>query len=200
MLDVAGGLFSERGFHDVTMDEVALGAGITKPMVYSYFGSKEGLFLACVEKAEDGLLEEVERAAAPDVPVEQRLWRGLVAVYAFVEQHSREWELLYPAGPRSGGQFGGGASRASERMATLMSRLLADTAVGEGVDPEVARRQTEPMAHALVAAVQGLASWWVRNPGEPKELQAMRMMNLAWMGLANVVAGRLWVPPVGMVP
>lgn len=198
MLEVAARLFSERGYHEVAMDEVARGAGITKPMVYAYFGSKEGLFLACVERAAGRLLEDVERAADPDVPVEERLWRGLVAVFAFVEEHREEWGLLYPAGPQSGGPFAGGALQASDRMADLMVRLLSDTAMGEGVDPDVARRESEPIAFALVAAVQGLASWWVRNPGGPKELQALRMMNFAWMGLESLVKGRLWVPPAGM--
>ena len=41
MLDVAEKMFANRGFHDASMDEVAAAAGITKPMLYNYFGSKE---------------------------------------------------------------------------------------------------------------------------------------------------------------
>ena len=43
MLDVAERVFAELGYDGASMDEIARGAGISKPMVYSYFGSKEGL-------------------------------------------------------------------------------------------------------------------------------------------------------------
>jgi hypothetical protein len=78
-------------------------------------------------------------------------------------------------------------------MAELLVELLASTAVGEGVDPEVAA-ETEPIAHALTGATIAFASWWRDHPEEPKEVQALRLMNFAWMGLGNLVEGRLWTP------
>jgi hypothetical protein len=35
----------------------------------------------------------------------------------------------------------------------------------------------------------------MRHPDQPKELQALRLMNLAWMGLGEISKGRLWLPP-----
>ncbi len=49
MLRAAAQVFGERGYHRASMDEIAARAGITKPMLYSYFDSKEGLFAACEE-------------------------------------------------------------------------------------------------------------------------------------------------------
>jgi hypothetical protein len=51
-----------------------------------------------------------------------------------------------------------------------------------------------------VGTVEGLASWWLRHPEEPKELQALRLMNFAWMGLGNLLEGRLWQPPASPEP
>ena len=45
----ARALFAERGYADVTMDEVAAAVGVTKPLLYTYFGNKEPLFLACMQ-------------------------------------------------------------------------------------------------------------------------------------------------------
>src|ERR1044072_6325922 len=59
MVAAAERLFSERGFHGVSMDEIAAVSGITKPMLYDYFGSKEGLFLACMERARGRLFEAI---------------------------------------------------------------------------------------------------------------------------------------------
>src|SRR2546425_13151993 len=57
MLDAAVAVFAERGYHGASMDEIAAGAGVTKPMVYSYFGSKEDLYLACIDHARTRLME-----------------------------------------------------------------------------------------------------------------------------------------------
>ena len=70
MLDTARALFAARGYADVTMDEVAAAVGVTKPLLYNYFGNKEQLFLACMKPAADALVESrrLGRAGAPDAP------------------------------------------------------------------------------------------------------------------------------------
>jgi len=195
MLEIAGRLFGERGFYDVSMDEIAQAADVSKPMVYAYFESKEGLFLACVERATTELLRTVAEVTSPTLPAEERLWRGLLAVFTFIEEHSTSWTLLYPHGPQSGGPFAAGAARANEEMGRALTGIFREVAAAGGIDAEVADRSSEPVAHALVAAVVGLGSWWMRHPEEPKELQALRLMNLAWMGLGELSRGSLWMPP-----
>ena len=46
ILEVAGRIFAARGYHAASMDEIAAAADVTKPLVYAYFGSKEGLYVA----------------------------------------------------------------------------------------------------------------------------------------------------------
>ena len=48
MLAVAQRVFAERGFRAASVDEIAEGAEISKPMLYAYFVSKEGLYRACM--------------------------------------------------------------------------------------------------------------------------------------------------------
>jgi len=43
MLEAAGQAFAAHGYHQASMDAIAHAAGISKPMLYSYFGSKQGL-------------------------------------------------------------------------------------------------------------------------------------------------------------
>lgn len=54
MLDAAVKVFSRRGFHAASMDEIAEDAGISKPMVYAYLGTKEELFVACLHRRAPG--------------------------------------------------------------------------------------------------------------------------------------------------
>src|SRR5437588_6793871 len=85
MLRAAEEVFGERGYHGASMDEIAARAGITKPMLYSYFESKEGLFAACGEAAAELLTERIGHAAAQrGLPPDQRLWSGLVSVFQFI--------------------------------------------------------------------------------------------------------------------
>ncbi len=195
MLEAAAQMFAERGYQAVSMEEVAQAAGVTKPMVYAYFESKEGLFLAVVDAAAASLAVTVEEATPPELPHEARLWRGLLAVFTFIEDARESWAILYPQGPLSGGQFAAGGERANDRMAKLLTQLLYDASVAEGIDPEVARENMAPLAHSLVGAVEGLAAWWLRHPEEPKEAVVLRLMNFSWMGLGNLVRGDLWLPP-----
>ena len=56
MLRAAATLFASHGFHATSMDDVAAACGVTKPMVYSYFGSKEGLMTTLLEQTGNMLL------------------------------------------------------------------------------------------------------------------------------------------------
>ena len=61
-LVAAHALFAERGYAAVTMDEVAAAVGVTKPLLYNYFGNKERLYIACMERAGDALTATVAEA------------------------------------------------------------------------------------------------------------------------------------------
>ena len=193
MVAAATRIFAERGFSAASMDEIAEASGITKPMLYAYFDSKEGLFLACVERGSRELREQVRQAALSEPTPEQALFRGLVAVMRFVEENDELWSLLYPHGPGSGGTFAEAAARAHDDMAALLTELMTMLATRRGVSEEAAL-ETEPMAHALTGATIAVGSW-SRGRGEPAELHALRLMNFAWMGLGDIVDGELWLPP-----
>jgi AcrR family transcriptional regulator len=193
MLTVARRIFGTRGFQDASMDEIAAEVGISKPMLYAYFESKEGLFIACAELATRELIAALEETSTSGPP-DQRLWRGIRAFLSWVESNREGWRVLYPAGPVRSGPLAAGLAGSRQAMAAALTRLLVDTAAGEGVAAE-ARAHIEPLAHALVAAAEATAEWWLAHPEEPKDLQAVRLMNFAWHGLGGMLAGEMWTPP-----
>jgi hypothetical protein len=129
----------------------------------------------------------------PGLPPDQRLWAGFLEVFAFVEEHRDAWVVLYPAGDLSGGPVGAGARRAQQAMARLLVELFRSTALQAGMG-EQAAEQSEMLAHAVTAATIASASWWLEQRDEPKELPALRLMNLVWNGFGGVMRGRLWMP------
>jgi AcrR family transcriptional regulator len=55
ILDVATAVFAEQGYSGARVDEIAARTSTTKRMLYYYFGSKEGLYLAVLERAYAGI-------------------------------------------------------------------------------------------------------------------------------------------------
>ena len=105
MLDSARALFAARGYADVTMDEVAAAVGVTKPLLYNYYGNKEQLFLACMKPAADALLTAVVGAvqSAPDAP--EALRAGIHAFFAFLDSDREAWRVLHDDSLPSGGEI-----------------------------------------------------------------------------------------------
>ena len=86
-------MFAERGFQNASMDAVAERVGVTKPVVYTHFGSKEGLLLACLSRARAELLDVTTAAAASADSPEEMLRRGTLAFFRYVENRPA-WSLL----------------------------------------------------------------------------------------------------------
>jgi AcrR family transcriptional regulator len=66
ILEVAGQVFARSDYHAASMDEIAELAGVSKPMLYAYFDSKEGLYIAYIKRTGGELVERLVQAAAPD--------------------------------------------------------------------------------------------------------------------------------------
>ena len=194
MVGAAQAVFAERGYHAASMDEIAERSGITKPMLYSYFGSKEALFVRCQRDSGDELRRILAEAGSdPDVPPAERLWHALLGVFEFIEAHRDGWAVYHAESPGTGGPIEQSATAARQEFGDLVADLLAANAAEQGIAPELTEHLSA-LAHALTGALMGLSVWWLRHPGQPKELQALRLMNFAWMGFGDLLDGRLFIP------
>ena len=68
ILDIAVGLFAQRGYHGVSMDDIGSAAGVTGPALYHHFAGKEAMLVAALIPVSEGLLNGgLERVAGhPD--------------------------------------------------------------------------------------------------------------------------------------
>ena len=191
MLDAAVKVFSNRGFHAASMDEIAEVAGISKPMVYAYLGTKEELFLACLQREATHLMEAVAAGVRPTARPDEQLWNGLRAFFAFVGAHRDGWRVLYRQA-RSEPHFAGELAGMRARIVEVVAGLLEDAcAAGE------ARIPARPddflaMAYAYVGAAESLADWLADHEEEDPEQTATRMMNFVWVGADALLQGRVW--------
>src|SRR6201996_6214699 len=117
MLDAAGRAFARDGYHDASMDEIARAAGISKPMLYNYFGSKEGLYLAYIQHSGRALLRGLREAASPDASAGERLRAGILAFLTYVEDHRSGWAVLHREAAAQGGSLAAEVAGLRERIA-----------------------------------------------------------------------------------
>jgi AcrR family transcriptional regulator len=193
MLNVAEAAFAERGYDSVSMQDIAARCGISKPMVYAYFGSKEGIYLACIERASRDLYDALGQAASGSAAPEERLWLGALAFFDWVAQNEGSYRVLCGPGSSHGDAVADAVARLRSDQARLIERLLGESVAAED-------RALEPIAHALLGAAESLAAWWI-DSGEPREAVARRFMGLCWQGLGDMARDGPWQPPVsGAVP
>ena len=178
MLDAAVTVFSEKGFHDTSMDAIAAAAEISKPMLYLYYGSKEELFAASIAREGQRFVEALSPATDAALTPREQLRAALVGFLGFVDEHRPSWMVLYRQS--MGDQaFAGQVRTSRDRLIELTAKLL-----------ESSTREPEPdtdfaiMAVALVGAGEAVADR-VAGGEIAVEKAADLLENLAWRGLAG---------------
>jgi AcrR family transcriptional regulator len=160
-LVTAHALFAERGYAAVTMDEVAAALGVTKPLLYNYFGNKEQLYIACMKRSGDALvtmiLETVGDASSPS----EALNDGLRAFFAFLDADRAAWAVLFDETLPHSGELADRVAEYRGRLIELVSEsLLAQLPAKQRA---AARIEVEALSTALLGAAEALARWWLRT-------------------------------------
>jgi AcrR family transcriptional regulator len=190
MLAEATSVFAERGFHAASMDEIAQRSGISKPMIYLYFKSKEGLWRSCIAAARRRLFDSIDEAVDTAAPPDVQLWLGVQAFFAFVEEHRDSWAVLDET---QAGPLVAEVAEVRRQVARGVSGLLRDAAAAEGAE-EAALQGTDPLSRTLVGAGEALAKWWLEDRRMSRDSVALLLMNFAWLGFGDLVRGKRWRP------
>ena len=159
ILDAAGQVFA-RGYHGASMDQIAGLADVSKPMLYAYFGSKEGLYVAYVDRTGRELLARLAGATTPDDQPSVRLRAGILEFLAFIEEHRDGWQVLFGE-LTSMGPVVEEVAVLRRRIAEWIMAVLAGATRAQGNVPDIS---VEATAHAIVGAGESLANWWLEHP------------------------------------
>jgi AcrR family transcriptional regulator len=174
LVELAEQLFAERGFARTSMEELARRAGVTKPVIYELFESKDGLFRACVDRAIERMADSIVEAfrSETDDP-EARLRAGGLAFLRFARDNRVAWDLMGMQG-----RFADRAQTVRRDQAQLICTLMAEIAP-QGTDP----RELEAVAYAVNSAYEGAAHWMWEHPDAPVEQVADWIVALLLPGL-----------------
>ena len=88
--------FSERPFDEVSIDDVAQSAGISKGLLYHYFPTKRDFYVATVREVSSRLLEETNTPLTVDART--RLLKGLNGYISFADSHAKVYASLMRGG------------------------------------------------------------------------------------------------------
>ena len=94
MLEAASGLFGTSGYDAVQMDDVARAAGVGKPTLYRYFGSKEELFLEVLGEVLQQLELRLEEVAARPLPPPESLALMMRTLVDTLARHTEPLRLI----------------------------------------------------------------------------------------------------------
>jgi AcrR family transcriptional regulator len=165
ILDVAGPVFARGDYHSASMDEIAALADISKPMLYTYFGSKEGLYVAYIDRTGRELVDRLLRAAQPHDPPGMALRSRITEFLAFVEEHRDGWTVLFRE-TTSSQPLAEEVAELRGRIAAAVRRMVEDAVHDRSQLPELA---SDGIAHAIVGAGESLANWWLEQPGVSRQ-------------------------------
>ena len=178
ILDVSVQVFARHGFHGTSMNDIADAAGVTKPVLYQHFDSKQDLYLALLDDVGTRMMATITGAAAGADSGRERTTAGFRAYFGWVANDLDAFLVL----------FGSRASR-DEESVQAVRRITADAAaaiaplIAADIDPDHRR----VLAHGLVGMAEGVSRHLVER-GEPidPDLLSKQIADLAWAGLRAV--------------
>ena len=178
LLDIAEEVLVERGTRKTTVEEIAERAGITKPVIYDHFGSKDGLIGKVISRAHAELeAATVQAYTEMDDPSDAKelLRVMLVAWFTFIDKHRGSYALLRADGALSRGKV--------ERIRNNQAQLIAEAFRLTSDFADVSEERRVLMATLLNAVSERYAQWRLDQSDVTPEEAAAHVTAFAWGGL-----------------
>jgi AcrR family transcriptional regulator len=179
LLDVALRVFGEQGFHHTSMNDIAEGAGVTKPVLYQHFRSKRELYLEVLRDVGGRLRDAVAKAVVAADGPRQQVENGFKAYFGWVGSTRGGFDVLFAGETRRDVEFTAEALKVEKEIADAIAQLI----VVDGL-PEERRRL---LAYGIVGIAETTCRHWLANDLDlVAEDLASQVAELAWAGLRGL--------------
>ncbi len=179
LVDVGRKLFAEKGFEAVTIEEIASKAGVSKPVVYEHFGSKDGLYAVIVDREMNILLGSISdslTARAPRALLEQ----ATRALFDYIESREDGFRVLVRDSP---------VAQNTGNFASLLRDVASqvDERLAKEFDRNSFPAKFAPMySNMFVGMVALTGQWWLDVRKPKKDEVIAHVVNLAWNGIVGL--------------
>ncbi|QNE13991.1 TetR/AcrR family transcriptional regulator [Pseudarthrobacter sp. NBSH8] len=180
LVDVGRGLFAARGLDGTTIEEIAACAGVSKPVIYEHFGSKEGLYTQVVDFEFHILLDSITAALTEEGKPRVLVERAALALLTYIEDRAEGFRILMRDAPPS--QPEGAFSTLLSQVTARVEHILSDEFHRRGFSA----RDGAMYAQMLVGMVAMTGQWWQDSRQPDKHTVSAHLVNLAWNGLTGL--------------
>jgi AcrR family transcriptional regulator len=158
LIEAALVLFSGQPADEVSLDDIAIQAGVSRALAYRYFGSRSEIYVAAMRTAADQFLVLLDppRDSAPLV----RIVAAINRYFDFAEDHAAGFQALLRGDPAS--QSGAVGDIVEEVRVALFDRLVA------GMGRRVATPQLRLALRTWIAGAEAAALDWLTNGDLPR--------------------------------
>jgi AcrR family transcriptional regulator len=179
LIDVARGLFAEKGYDGTAVEEIAARAEVSKPVVYEHFGGKQGLYAVVVDREVRSLTSNLQAALTGDRP-RRLLEQAAAALLDYVAGSPDGFRILVRDSPV--GSSSGSFVTIMNDVASRVEHILVRELDARGYDAAAASMY----AQMLVGMVGYTGQWWLDARRPDKEAVVAHLVNLAWNGLSGL--------------
>lgn len=184
LVAVAREMFVTQGFALASMDEVAERAGVTKPVLYDHFGSKDGLLAAVLEQAGHQLLAVTALAVAEARSPREVLERGVRAYFDNVDANTAAWVLLLR-------EVSPGTAAAAAVEAVRQAQVDEIAVLVQAHLPGVGPVLAGVYAQVVSGAVERLGIVRLTQPALSADQATAALLDVLWQGLSSLAGGTL---------
>ena len=186
LLVSASRLFAQKGYAGTTVREIVDAAGVTKPVLYYYFGNKEGIYLALMKEALFHVHELAAQAVEADGSARQRLERLFDRTFTLILEHLdvvRVMDSIYYGPPQGAPYFD---FEVFHREFEGVVRSLVEAGIQSG---EFRPSDVESVSWALIGALE-IAKGIVRRAIDRFPLRAKLLRDALLLFLERLLTKR----------
>ena len=181
LLDAAVEAIRRHG-PQVSMEDLARAAGVTKPILYRHFGHRDGLTAALATRFANGLQSTLLDAMGSGTDPRETLVKTIDAYLAFVERDPEVYRFLVrhlTANPDVDDELSVGnfLRQVGNQVALVVGEQMRAAKVDSG--------GAEPLAHGIVGMVHAAGDWWLERQTMPRERVVQYVVDLLWGGMAT---------------
>ena len=187
ILTAAAGLLAKKGYHGMSMRDLAAAAEMNLANLYNYFSSKDELLFALQTRAFETLIAASERAVDGAGDAGERLHAFILNHVLFVSEHPDVMRVLVEEAGELPAEHRRVVRRLKERYFAIgherVQAVLADRGAAARREPDAAA--IERASYGLFGMLNWIYAWYLpRRHGTPQEV-ARTIHHTAMGGLAN---------------
>jgi AcrR family transcriptional regulator len=177
LLESALEVFVAQGYHAAAMDDIAVRAGVSKPVLYQHFPGKLDLYLALLDASCDQIIANCKLALDSTSDNKQRVGATMAAFYDYVSADTGAFRLVFESDLTNEPAVREHVERVTSECAVMIAEVIHE-------DTGLPDEASHLLAVALVGMAQVSARYWLADASTISRNDAAALIaGLAWRGI-----------------